>query len=67
MHIRPIPLGLTIFGASVMIGSVNENVRWFLRNPVWSMQNWRSMLRGVIGWWIAGIIALIVGIVGLIR
>jgi hypothetical protein len=64
MHIRPIPLGLTILGIGVMIGSVNETFSWFLRNPVWSIENWKGVLKGLIGWWIFGAVALIAGIIG---
>lgn len=74
MHIAPIPLGLTILGVGLLIGPVQEAYNWFfVRDPLWFFRDpagWRqhlqSELRGVVIRAIIGLIALIIGIVGLI-
>ena len=74
MHIAPIPLGLTVLGAGLLIGPANEAYYWFfvrdpfwiLRDPLGWMQHARSGLRSVIVQGIIGLVALAVGIIGLI-
>lgn len=74
MHIAPIPLGLTILGAGLLIGPIQESYHWlFVRDPFWFlrdpdgwMRQWKSNVKGVIVRAAIGLISLVAGIIGLI-
>ena len=74
MHIRPIPLGLTILGFGLLIGPTNEafyrfivrDPTWLLRDPVGWKEHLKQEIRGVIIRGIIGLTALTAGIIGLI-
>lgn len=50
----------------MMINTVQETVRWFAQSPVWSVQNWRTLRNGLIGWFIVVPLLMLGGTVGLL-
>lgn len=66
MHIRPLPLGATLLGVGFISNAVISPMNQFARSPDWVAQKWRSVLRGAIGWFIAGAVFLVGGIIGLL-
>ena len=74
MHIRPIPLGLTLLGFGLLIGPVDPNFYWFfVRYPLWLLRDplgWKAHLkvgaRNVIIQGILGLVLFIAGIIGLL-
>ena len=64
MHIKPIPLGLTILGIGLIIGAFTETFDWIRRNPVWSAQNPGYLARGMIIKLGIGVVALAAGVIG---
>ena len=65
MHIRPLAVGLILFGLLVLGGTIDGARRKLIEQPDWVAQNWRTVLKGMIGWLIAGVLALLSGIVAL--
>ncbi|HEY3949250.1 hypothetical protein [Phenylobacterium sp.] len=66
MHLRPLPIGLILFGLLVLGGTLDGVRRQFMQEPLWVTQNWRSVLKGMIGWLAVGGLALIAGVVVLL-
>jgi hypothetical protein len=58
MHIRPASIGLILFALLAIGGAIDGIRRQFTRDPIWAMQNWRSILKGVIGWCAVGGLAI---------
>ena len=65
MHIRPLAVGLILFGLLVLGGTIDGARRKLIEQPDWVAQNWRIVLKGMIGWLTAGVLALLGGIVAL--
>jgi hypothetical protein len=63
---RPLAIGLILFGLLALGGTIDGARRKLLEQPDWVALNWRTVLRGMIGWSVFGILALIGGIVGLL-
>jgi hypothetical protein len=54
---------MILFGAIVLGGTIDGARRKFIQQPLWVTQNWKTVLKGVIGWTVIGGLALLVGIV----
>jgi hypothetical protein len=63
MHIKPLPLGAILLGIGFASNAFFSPVNQLMRDPVWFMQNWRGPMKGAIGWFIAGMIFLVGGVV----
>jgi hypothetical protein len=63
MNIRPIPIGVILFGLLALGGAVDGVRRQFVRDPFWFSQNWRSVLKGATAWIVVGGLAVVGGIV----
>jgi hypothetical protein len=64
MHVRPLAVGLILFGLLVLGGTIDGARRKLVEQPDWMAQNWPRFLKGMIGWLAAGALALLGGIVG---
>lgn len=63
MHLKPLPLGLIVFGLLALGGAVDGVRRQFVRDPLWAMQNWARVLTGAAIWLVVGGVAVAVGVV----
>jgi hypothetical protein len=66
MHIRPFAVALVLFGLLAIGCTIDRAVRKSFEQPLWMAENWRGMLRGVIGWLVAGLVAVIGGVVAML-
>jgi hypothetical protein len=66
MDIRPLAVGLILFGLLVLGGTLDGARRKLAERPDWVAMNWRSVVRGLIGWCVLGGLALLGGIVGVL-
>jgi hypothetical protein len=66
MHIRPFAVALILFGLLAIGCTIDRAVRKSLEQPLWMAENWRSALRGIVGWLVVGTLAVIGGIVAMI-
>ncbi|MBS0331614.1 MAG: hypothetical protein JSS35_02495 [Proteobacteria bacterium] len=67
MRLRPLPIGLILFGLLVLGGTLDGVRRQVMRDPFWASQNWRSIVKGTVGWMTVGVLALLGGMVALVR
>jgi hypothetical protein len=63
---RPLAIGLILFGFLAIGGTIDGARRKLLAQPDWVALNWRTVVRGMTGWCLVGGLALIGGIVGLL-
>lgn len=63
MDTKAIGVGLILFGVLAIGGTLDGARRKFFAQPEWVAMNWRTVLKGVIGWLIAGAIAVGAGVV----
>ena len=66
MHIRPLAVGLILFGVLVLGGTIDGARRKLLEQPLWMAQSWKPYLKGLIGWLVVGALAVLAGIVGVL-
>lgn len=66
MDIRSIAVGVILFGVLAIGGTIDGARRKIIAQPDWVAMNWKTVLRGVIGWLVVGVIAVIGGIVALL-
>jgi hypothetical protein len=66
MNGHSIGIGLIIFGILALGSTIDGSRRKAMTQPDWVAMNWRTVVRGIAGWCIAGAIAIVVGIVCLV-
>lgn len=62
MDTRSLGIGLILFGI-LAIGSTVDGARRKIAQPDWVAMNWKSYVKGLAGWIVAGLLALLGGIV----
>lgn len=63
MDTRSLGIGLILFGLLAIGGTVDGARRKIAAQPDWVAMNWKSYVKGLAGWIVAGLVALVVGIV----
>lgn len=66
MHVRPLAIGAILFGVLAVGGTLDGAFRKLREQPDWVAMNWRSVLRGVIGWLAVGAVAIVGGVVAML-
>jgi hypothetical protein len=66
MDIKPLGIGLILFGILAIGGTLDGARRKFAAQPEWVALNWKSVLLGLIGWLVAGVLAVLAGVVMLV-
>jgi hypothetical protein len=66
VHVRPIAIGVILFGVLAVGGALDGVRRKMVQQPDWVAMNWRSVLRGVIAWVVVGVLAVVGGIVAML-
>lgn len=66
MHIRPLAIGAILFGVLAIGGTLDGARRKIAEQPDWVAFNWRTVLKGVIGWTVLGGLAILGGIVAML-
>ena len=60
---RPFGIGLIVFGMLAIGGTIDGARRKIVAQPDWVAMNWKSYVKGLLGWLVAGVVALLGGIV----
>jgi hypothetical protein len=63
---KPLAIGLILFGLLAIGGTLDGARRKVAEQPDWVAMNWQTVVRGIIGWLIAGGLAVLAGIIGLL-
>ena len=63
MQIRPLGIGLILFGLLAIGGTIDGARRKIAAQPDWVAMNWKSYVKGLMGWLAVGILALLGGVV----
>ena len=63
MHIRPAGIGLILFGLLAIGGTIDGARRKIAAQPDWVALNWKSYVKGLIGWLAIGLAAVLGGLV----
>jgi hypothetical protein len=66
MDTRSIAIGFILFGVLAIGGTLDGLRRKVREQPDWVALNWRTVLRGAIGWLAVGMIAVLGGIAALL-
>jgi len=66
MQIRPLGVGMILFGVLVIGGTIDGARRKLTDQPLWMAQSWKAYLRGLIGWLLLGALAVLGGIVAIL-
>jgi len=66
MQVRPIAVGVILFGVLAIGGTLDGVRRKIAEQPDWVAMNWKTVLRGVIGWCAVGLLAIIGGVVAML-
>jgi len=66
MHIRPLAVGVILFGVLVIGGTLDGARRKLTEQPLWMAQSWKSYLKGAIGWLVVGGLAVLGGILAML-
>ena len=66
MDIKPIAVGVILFGVLAIGGTLDGAFRKARAQPDWVAMNWRRVLKGMIAWLVVGVVAVIGGIVALL-
>ena len=66
MHIRPLAVGLILFGVLVLGGTLDGARRKLVDQPIWMAQSWKSYLKGLIVWLALGLLCVLGGVVAML-
>lgn len=66
MQIRPLAIGAILFGLLAIGGALDGARRKIAEQPDWVAFNWKTLIRGVIGWTLVGALAILGGVVAML-
>lgn len=65
MEVRPIAIGVIIFGVLAIGGTIDGLRRKIAAQPDWVAMNWKSVLMGAAAWIAVGLVAVLGGVAAL--
>lgn len=65
MEVRPIAIGVIIFGVLAIGGTIDGLRRKVAAQPDWVAMNWKSVLKGAAAWIAVGLVAVLGGVAAL--
>ncbi|HEX8057916.1 MAG TPA: hypothetical protein VF481_14735 [Novosphingobium sp.] len=63
MDTRSLGIGLILFGILAIGSTIDGARRKIAAQPDWVAMNWKSYIKGLAGWIVVGLLALVIGIV----
>ncbi|WP_296600850.1 hypothetical protein [Phenylobacterium sp.] len=66
MQVRPLAIGAILFGVLAIGGTLDGVRRKVREQPDWVALNWKSVVKGTIGWLAVGVVAVLGGIVAML-
>ena len=66
MEVRPIAIGVILFGVLAIGGTIDGVRRKIAAQPDWVALNWKSVVRGAAAWIAVGLVAVLGGLATLL-